>query len=251
MSILAEDRGCRGNSFTLITPANRYRSKLPSLGEASVFKLVTPRLAPAQFAEYLIASGESPVAAEIAPGFEHFFLAQGVADSALPGATVEGPFGAWQLMENSFAYLSSDVQFSLKLEVGVELLWIKRPYVQWPGIALPDSFCGRLDDVAAVRTAVDGLTRKELIDPANCACDFNMSLMEFGPGVELAQIEIHDEEHGLYMTAGGGTYQLDGHEFEVFADDFIYMAPYCPQGFRAGPGGGSYLLYKDVFRDGF
>jgi glyoxylate utilization-related uncharacterized protein len=29
------------------------------------------------------------------------------------------------------------------------------------------------------------------------------------------------------------------------------MAPYCPQGFRAGPGGASYLLYKDVYRDGF
>jgi (S)-ureidoglycine aminohydrolase len=69
--------------------------------------------------------------------------------------------------------------------------------------------------------------------------------------VALAQIEIHDEEHGLYMTSGGGLYHLDGEELEVVEDDFIYMAPYCPQGFRAGSRGGSYLLYKDVYRDGF
>jgi glyoxylate utilization-related uncharacterized protein len=28
------------------------------------------------------------------------------------------------------------------------------------------------------------------------------------------------------------------------------MAPYCPQWFRAGTGGGEYLLYKDVYRPG-
>lgn len=68
----------------------------------------------------------------------------------------------------------------------------------------------------------------------------------------LPQIEIHDdEEHGLYMTSGGGLYHLDGDEHDVSADDFIYMAPYCPQGFKAGPEGGSYLLYKDTWRDGF
>ena len=34
--------------------------------------------------------------------------------------------------------------------------------------------------------------------------------------------------------------------------DFIYMAPYCPQGFEAGGDvPAEYLLYKDVYRDGF
>jgi (S)-ureidoglycine aminohydrolase len=40
-------------------------------------------------------------------------------------------------------------------------------------------------------------------------------------------------------------------EHEVAAGDFIYMAPYCPQGFVSGTAGAEYLLYKDVFRDGF
>ena len=53
------------------------------------------------------------------------------------------------------------------------------------------------------------------------------------------------------MTAGGGTYVLGSDEHDVRAEDFIYMAPYCPQGFTAGDDGAEYLLYKDVWRDGF
>ena len=64
--------------------------------------------------------------------------------------------------------------------------------------------------------------------------------------------QVHDEEHGLWMTEGAGTYVLGRDEHEVQADDFIYMAPYCPQGFTASAAGpAEYLLYKDVWRDGF
>jgi (S)-ureidoglycine aminohydrolase len=79
-----------------------------------------------------------------------------------------------------------------------------------------------------------------------------MSLLAFDAGVGLDNIEVHDEEHGLYMTAGAGLYFLDGELFEVERDDFVYMAPYCPQGFTAtGREPAEYLLYKDVWRDGF
>ena len=37
----------------------------------------------------------------------------------------------------------------------------------------------------------------------------------------------------------------------VFHEDLIDMAPYCPQGFRARPDGGPYLLCKDVSCNGF
>ena len=54
------------------------------------------------------------------------------------------------------------------------------------------------------------------------------------------------------MTAGAGVYLLDGDRHEVGRDDFIYMAPYCPQSFVAtGAEPAEYLLYKDVYRDGF
>jgi (S)-ureidoglycine aminohydrolase len=78
-----------------------------------------------------------------------------------------------------------------------------------------------------------------------------MSILQFDAGCGLPQVEIHDEEHGLWMTAGSGTYHLDGEDLRVERNDFIYMAPYCPQSFVAGSQGGEYLLYKDGWRDGF
>ena len=64
--------------------------------------------------------------------------------------------------------------------------------------------------------------------------------------------EITAAQPHLYVTAGQGVYHLDGDTHEVLADDFVYMAPYCPQSFYAvGPDRTEYLLYKDVWRDGF
>ena len=45
-------------------------------------------------------------------------------------------------------------------------------------------------------------------------------------------------------------YWLNGDYMEVQKDDFIYMAPWCPQFFYAtGWDKSAYLLYKDVNRD--
>ncbi len=96
-----------------------------------------------------------------------------------------------------------------------------------------------------------GVRRRELLPVDEPGRDFAMSILQFDPGCGLPQVEIHDEEHGLWMTGGGGTYFLDGEDLPVQAGDFIYMAPYCPQSFMAGPEGGEYLLYKDAWRDGF
>ena len=63
-----------------------------------------------------------------------------------------------------------------------------------------------------------------------------MSLLAFDAGVGLDNIEVHDEEHGLYMTAGAGLYFLDGALHEVEAGDFVYMAPVLPAGLHGdGP----------------
>jgi (S)-ureidoglycine aminohydrolase len=244
MSVIAGDRGRRGAHYTLLTPANRYASKLPGFTGASVFKLATPRLAPARFGQYLVAAGESPLSVTIEPGMEHFLF--GLTGSA----SVTGNSG-WDLTGGGFAYIGPSAGFEVTSTPGSELLWIKRHYQAFPGLRAPGVHSGRLADVEATATAVPGLARRELIDPDNPAFDFNISHMEFAPNTALAQIEIHDEEHGLYMTSGGGVYHLNGDEFDVQQEDFIYMAPYCPQGFRAGSAGASYLLYKDVYRDGF
>jgi len=241
-------RGVRRTSFTLVTPANHYPSRLPNLGDATVVKLVTPRFAPARIGQYLIALPAAGGTTEpMAPGFETFLYVL----AGAPVARVDGtelPLGA-----GGYAYLPATASFGLSTgEAPARLLMIKRRYEPWAGLEAPGLVSGHRGDEPFADTPVPGFRRRELLPPGDPAFDFNMSLLAFDAGVGLDNIEVHDEEHGLYMTAGAGLYFLDGELLEVEAGDFVYMAPYCPQGFTAtGREPAEYLLYKDVYRDGF
>ena len=220
---VAESRGVRRSSFTLVTPANHYPSRLPNLRATQFVKLVTPRFAPARFGQYLLvieAGGGTD--APVAPGFETFLY-------GLEGS-VELTAGilSHTLSAGAFTYLPPEVGFSLQAAGASRLLWLKRPLEEWPGLGPPDAVAGHRDDEPFAETDMPGFRRRELLDPADPRLDFNMSLLAFDPGVGLPKVEVHDEEHGLYMTAGAGHYHLDDEIHEVRRDDFIYMAPYCP-----------------------
>jgi (S)-ureidoglycine aminohydrolase len=231
-------RGRRGASWTLITPDNHFVSRLAVLERATVVKLVTPRLVPARFGQYLVRlQPGGGTRAPLQGGDEHFLY-------VLDGAVGDlGPGG--------FAYTPPGAPLELRAPDGATLLWLKRPYEPAPGLPAPAAVSGSRDDEPFADTPTPGVRRRELLPVDEPARDFAMSILQFDAGCSLPQVEIHDEEHGLWMTAGGGTYVLDGTEHGVEEGDFIYMAPYCPQSFSAGPAGGEYLLYKDAWRDGF
>ena len=245
---MKSSRGARRTSFTLVTPANHYPSRLPPFGDAPVVKLVTPRFAPARIGEYLLALPAGGGTTEpIAPGFEAFLYGlDGEASAHVDGSELALGAGA-------YAYIPASAPFTLAAgRAPARLLMVKRRYEPWPGLDAPGLLTGHRDDEPFADTPVPGFRRRELLPTDDAAFDFNMSLLRFDPGVGLDDIEVHDEEHGLYMTAGDGVYFLDGELLEVERDDFIYMAPYCPQGFTAtGREQAEYLLYKDVWRDGF
>jgi (S)-ureidoglycine aminohydrolase len=238
----------RAGSFTLVTPANHYPSRLPAFGDAPVVKLVTPRFAPSRIGEYLLALPAGGGTTEpVAPGFETFLY-------ALDGeATARAEGRELPLHAGGFAYLPATAAFELSAGgAPARLLLVKRRYEPWPGLNAPALLSGHRDDEPFAGTPVPGFTRRELLPVADPAFDFAMSLLRFEAGVSLDNVEVHDEEHGLYMTAGAGIYFLAGELLEVERDDFIYMAPFCPQGFTAtGREPAEYLLYKDAWRDGF
>jgi (S)-ureidoglycine aminohydrolase len=242
-------RGARRDSFTLVTPANHYPSRLPPFGDAPVVKLVTPRFAPARFGEYLLALPAGGGTVEpVAPGFETFLYAL---DGDATASVADG--AEVSLRAGAFAYLPASAAFELAAGgAPARLLMLKRRHEPWPGRDAPALVAGHRDDEPFEDTPVPGFFRRELLPVADPAFDFAMSLLRFDAGVGLDNIEVHDEEHGLYMTAGAGLYFLDGELFEVERGDFIYMAPFCPQGFTAtGREPAEYLLYKDAWRDGF
>ncbi len=240
---MVETRGARGASYTVITPENQYASRLPDLPGARVIKLVTPRLAPAQICQYLVQTPEASIDAMLPSGLEHFFFGlEGTVRLGCEGEEITVP-------ERGFAYIPDDESVSIRSAASGRFLWIKRRFA--PGLTeqRPTRVYGQVAAESFAATATPGLRRCELMDPEDWRYDFNMSLLAFEGDLGLAQIEIHDEEHGLFMTGGDGVYTLEHANHDVRADDFIYMAPYCPQGFVAGPHGAEYLLYKDVYRE--
>jgi len=241
------ERGARGRGYTVITPANHYPSRLPQFADVPVIKLVTPRLAPARIGQYLVALGPGDATVHVVDSGKETFLyvLEGDASLSVPGSESA-------LSSGGYAYVPATAEWEIEAgELGAKLVFIRRTYDAFSDLRAPAMCVGHRDDEPFSATAVPGFTRRELLPVEDPAFDFAMSLLAFEPDVGLGKIEIHDEEHGLLMTRGSGTYTLDADQHMVRAGDFIYMAPYCPQGFSAGPDGAEYLLYKDAWRDGF
>jgi (S)-ureidoglycine aminohydrolase len=244
-------RGASGPGYHLVTDANRAPSALPELADTVVHKLVTPRRAPARFAQYLLriapGGGTTAGAAPTATGFEHFLY--GLDGEARTTVNSE----PHALSDGRFAFLADGHQFEVRNpgHHPALVIWVKRRYEPAPGVDPPQSIAGDRDAIPEPEYS-PGLWRTELIAAGDPRHDFTMVRMRFEPGVDLAIVELHEEEHGLYMTAGSGVYLLGSEQHEVREGDFIYLAPYCPQSFVADPlEGAEYLLYKDVYRDGF
>jgi (S)-ureidoglycine aminohydrolase len=237
--------GARGPGFTLITPSNMFASRVTGWRGAEVFKLVTPRIGTAQFSQHLVrlAAGGGITGAD-GSADEHFlYLLEGEVAWTVGGERVTAGPG-------SYAYLPAGAPLDLIAGSAAVLTWIRRRYEPLADVDAPAARSGNRSDHEPDLTDVEGLVRRELIPVLDPAHDFAISLLDFGPGVTLGRTEIHDEEHGLYMVRGAGTYMLGDQHFAVQAGDFIYMAPYCPQAFlAAAPEGAEYLLYKDTFRE--
>lgn len=242
---ISASRGRRGAAHHVLTPPNRYPSALAGWPGTVVFKLVTPRTGTARFGQYLLElSPGCGTATAVDHAFEHFVLVQAGAPllDGLP------------LAAGAYAYVPPGTGLTLSNQDDAppaRVVWVKRRYEPVATHAAPRALRGNVVELAEIRTA-SGVLRRELLPADDPAFDFTMSLMTFPPGVDLGMVEVHDEEHGLLMTAGAGRYHLDGVDHELVAGDFVYMAPYCPQFFRPhGAADAQYLLYKDVFRDGF
>jgi (S)-ureidoglycine aminohydrolase len=245
-------RGAKADAYHLVTPQNRAVSALPELAATVVVKLVTPRRAPAAFAQYLLelAPGGGTATAPVAIDgrFEHALY-------GLDGAAVLVADGRTHVLGSGrFAYVPPGTGVELDNPAGGEpasVLWFKRPYEPVAGLTPPRPCFGDQDGIDEPEYS-PGLFRTVLFGDGDPRSDFVLIRMRFEPGVDLAMTELHEEEHGLYMTAGSGTYLLGADIHQVHAGDFIYMAPYCPQSFVADPvQGAEYLLYKDANRSGF
>jgi (S)-ureidoglycine aminohydrolase len=232
-----------------MTPANMVPNALPYFERTVVYLLATPRLAGAMFGQYILELEPSAhTSRPVPPGFENFFyVLEGEVE-----LNVEET--AHPMIQGAFAFVPDHSSFRVKNSRSdrSRLIWVKRRYNAVEGIPAPPSIFNHRSKVEPVETSVARSWRQVLLPLTNPSYDFAMNILSFEPGVYFDQVEIHHQEHGLYMTEGQGIYFLGGSFYEVKKDDYIYMAPYCPQYFFAtGWSKSEYLLYKDINRDGF
>ncbi len=230
--------------YMLLPRSNRVEHCLPIFEGVDVQVLASPGLG-ANFVQHeLLVQPNGGTKAPVTEQLEHFmYVLEGQVTFELEGKK-------HQLVDGGFCWLPPQATFQLNNqgEETARLTWIQRKYEKIDGVAIPDPVVANEKDVKAY--PVDTYMEKHLTPYEEIGFDLGINLQIFDPGVYFSFVESHVIEHGLYMLYGQGLYWLNGDYMEVKKDDFIYMAPYCPQFFYpTGHDQSAYLLYKDVNRD--
>lgn len=231
--------------YAILAKGDRVESTLPGFKGVTARVMTTPALG-AKFVEHeLLVRPGGGTTAPIEQEFEQFlFVIEGSIEFETGGQKHQFDTGgyAWLPPNTAFGFTSTSSDLT-------RMLWLRRRYEATPGVAVPAPIISNEKDVEAM--AEDTYVEKHLI-PYDDELGFDMAfnLLIFTPGIHFSFVESHIMEHGLYMLDGRGIYYLNGDLIEVQKDDYIYMAPYCPQYFVAsGWETGRYILYKDVNRD--
>jgi (S)-ureidoglycine aminohydrolase len=231
--------------YAILPRADRVESTLPNFRDAEAQVMTTPALG-AKFVEYeLLISVNGGTINPVDDGLEHFlFVLEGSVEFETRGQKHELATGGYVWLPPGMAYSLANTGNTLS-----RMLWLRRRYEEVEGVSIPDPIIANEEDVPALPE--DTYLEKHLIPyDDNLGFDMAFNLLIFEPGVHFSFVESHIMEHGLYMLDGRGIYYLNGDYIEVQKDDYIYMAPYCPQYFIAtGWETGRYILYKDVNRD--
>ena len=237
-------RAVVARNWAILPPGGIPESVLPEWTSTAARILTAPAMG-ARFVEYLldVAAGGGTTQA-LPAGIEAFFyLLEGRARLVLGGQTHE-------LTQGSYAYMTPGSKFALAATGGAaRLLWLKKRYEPAAGRTPADRVGNERDVAGEPFMDITELNLKKLL-PDTPDYDLAMNIFTFQPGSSLPVTETHVMEHGLYLLQGRGDYYLGDTWSEVQAGDFIWMGPYCPQGFFVtGSEPARYIYYKNVNRD--
>ncbi len=241
---LVGSRAVVESRYAILPPEGIPASVLPEWTSTEARILAGPALG-ARFAMYLldVAAGGGTKQALPAQIEAFFYLLVGRARLELGGT-------AHDLAPGGFAYLSPGSKFALAAGSGpARVLGLRKAYESLGGRVPADRVGSESEVTGEPFMGVEELRLKKLL-PDDLAYDLAMNIFTFPSGYSLPVVETHVMEHGLYMLQGHGLYYLGDTWREVGAGDFIWMGPYCPQGFFAtGSRPARYIYYKNVNRD--
>jgi (S)-ureidoglycine aminohydrolase len=230
-------RASFGQDHLLQTPDTFIRAPLPGMKRCTAVVHVGPALG-AAFTEY---TAEMDADGCLGPTEVQRFL------YVLEGRIILQEANERRILqERGFAYLPAGSDTEVKTEIQSRVAVIEKSYRRLNGVVVPELLVSTEDAVAPQPLMGDEDLQVRTLLPNTEGYDFAVNTMTFQPGASLSLVEMHVMEHGLLMLEGGGIYRLGEKWYPVFAGDFIWMAPYCPQWFGAiGKTPARYLIYKD------
>ena len=238
MHDLGETRSRNRHDHRLQTPDTFVRTPLPCLAGGVAVVHAAPSLG-CSFAQYTVEFGASGGTLRSIPGLQRFlYLLDGEAYLARP----DDP--ASPLQAGSFAYFGPEQPHTLIAPATARVAIIERsPASTRERVA---ALFGEEASVSSTPLMGDSALAVRSLLPEAPGLDFAVNTMTYQPGASLPIVEVHIMEHGLLMLEGGGIYRLGDCWYPVYAGDFIWMAPFCPQWFGAlGRQPAKYLIYKD------
>lgn len=236
MQQLGQTRSAHCSDHLLQTPDTFVRAPLPGMRNATAIVHIGPA-AGARFLQY---TAEFAAGGALGPTEAQRFLYVLAGEVEVCGRV---------LRPNEYAYLPQGSPAPVTAGGAARAAVIEKAYVPLAGVAAPEFFTGREEQIAPQPLMGDAALEVRSLLPADPAFDCAVNTMTFQPGAALPMVEIHVMEHGLLMLAGGGIYRLGECWYPVAEGDFIWMAPYCPQWFGAlGKTPARYLIYKDWSR---
>jgi (S)-ureidoglycine aminohydrolase len=242
-NIFGHNRAAVTTQYAMMPPAGILPSRIPGIEYAAVRVQTAPAMG-ARFAQMLVEM--QPGGGAVEPrvdGVQHFFYVL----SGNVEVSIEG--NSHHLTPHGFAYVPLGSEFAFTAQDDARMIWIKKPYEDI-GLPPPAPIVNHRDQVERSLRETEGRYWQYLLPIDDLAFDMNVNILGFQPGNYFPFVETHIMEHGLYMLEGQGLYLLANDWHEAVEDDFIWMAPYCPQQFYCtGWSEAAYLLYKDVNRD--
>ncbi len=233
-------------TYMIFPRANRVEHHLPGFNQGVLAQVLATPEHGAKFVEHelLVEINGSTDGPRDEVFEQFFFVLEGEIELSIAGSKPR------KLVRGGFCWLPPhcSYEFSNQGEGLARLIWVRRRYEEVAGLSIPEPMVAHESDVPARPT--DTYLEQHLTPYEQMGFDMGINLQVFEPGIYFSFVEAHVMEHGLYMLEGRGLYWLNRDLIEVEKDDFIYMAPYCPQFYYAtGWTNSAYLLYKDVNRD--
>jgi (S)-ureidoglycine aminohydrolase len=155
------------------------------------------------------------------------------------------------LILGGYAYTppKTPITFQAEGNTNAEVLLLRKPYIPWKNMKPKPIFGNEKEVEGEVDPAFGSdFVWKKLL-PADNAYDLAMNVAVFQPNAAFPMVEVHPQEHGIYILSGKGKYLLHDKWYSVEKDDFIWLGPYTPQSAISGEDPLKYVYSKDWNRD--